>query len=82
MKRTNTDQDLAAWCAALAAPKVGDKVPPGWRTARELCAILGKSDTRTYELLRDAVERGTCERRDFRVPAAGTVRAVPHYKLK
>jgi len=79
---TTKDPDLAKWCAALASPKVGDTVPPGWHTTRELCAMLGKSDTRVREMLQQAVANGKCERREFRVPAANTVRGVPHYKLK
>lgn len=83
MKKKVTAEDLvaSAWCAALASPQVGDKVPPGWHTTRELCAMLGKSDTTVGELLRKAVAAGKCERREFRIPAAGTVRGVPHYRL-
>jgi hypothetical protein len=43
--------------------------------------MLGKSDTRVGEMLREAIANGKCERREFRIAAAGTVRAVPHYKL-
>jgi hypothetical protein len=78
---TTKDPELSAWCAALASPQVGDTVPPGWRTTRELCTLLGKSDTRVGEMLREAIANGKCERREFRVAATGTVRAVPHYKL-
>lgn len=83
MKKKVTAEDLvsSAWCAALACEKVGDKVPPGWHTTRELCAMIGKSDTTVSELLRKAVAAGKCERREFRIPAAGTVRGVPHYRL-
>jgi hypothetical protein len=81
-KVTAEELNASAWAAALASPKVGDKVPPGWHTTRELCAMLGKSDTRVGEMLREAVASGKCERREFRIAAAGTVRAVPHYKLK
>ena len=80
--KSKPDPDLARWCAALAAPKVGEEVPEGWHTTRELCAMLGKSDTRIGELLREAIAKGKCERREFRIPAAGTVRGVPHYRLK
>jgi hypothetical protein len=82
MKRTTPDPDLAAWCAALASAPTQDVVPPGWHTCRELSKRLGKSDSRMGELLRAAIERGACERKEFRVPAAGTTRPVPHYKLK
>jgi hypothetical protein len=78
----NPDPDLAKWCAALASPIAPDEVPPNWHTARELCKKLGKSESRMNELLRRAIEAGKCERQEFRIPAAGTVRPVPHYRLK
>jgi hypothetical protein len=81
MSRTKADPNLAAWCAALASTKMGDTVPPGWHTTRELCTLLGKSDTRVGEMLREAVAAGKCERREFRIPSANTVRGVPHYRL-
>lgn len=77
-----TDPDLAAWCAALASPPATDKVPPGWHTARELRKRLGKSESRLRALLQAAIERGACERKEFRVPLGGVTRPVPHYKLK
>ena len=81
-KQIGSDSDLAAWCAALASPIIPDKVPPGWRTSAEICALLGKSPTRTSELLRCAVREGRAEKKQFRIAAAGTVRPVPHYRLK
>lgn len=74
--------EASAWAAALSTTAAQDTVPPGWHTARELCALLKKSNTRVGELLSEAVRQGRCERKDFRVAAAGTVRPVPHYKLK
>lgn len=82
-KRVTAEQLVqSAWCAALAAPAAADQVPPGWLTAREVGKLLGKSQTRTGEMLLRAVSEGRCEKALFRVPAAGTVRPVPHYKLK
>jgi predicted DNA-binding ArsR family transcriptional regulator len=83
MRKNVTAEKLvaSAWAAALAGPKVGDKVPAGWHTARELSEMIGKSTTRTYEMLQKALRQGKCERREFRIPAAGTVRPVPHYRL-
>jgi hypothetical protein len=81
-KNVPPDADLAAWCAALSTTTAQDTVPPGWHTTRELCALLKKSNTRVGELLREAVRENRCERKYFRVAAAGTVRPVPHYKLK
>ena len=82
-KKVVTADELvaSAWAAALASPTVPDKVPSGWHTCRELSKRLGKSDSRMGELLRAAIERGACERKEFRIPAAGTTRPVPHYKL-
>lgn len=82
-KKVTSEQLVAsAWCAALATLRAADKVPPGWHTSRELCAMLGKSETRLNELLRRAMAAGRCEKRQFRIESAGTVRPVPHYRLK
>jgi hypothetical protein len=83
MRKSVTAEKLvaSAWAAALAPPKVGEKVPAGWQTSRELCELIGKSDTQTNVLLRKAISQGKCERREFRIPTAGTVRPVPHYRL-
>ncbi len=75
------DTDLAAWCKALAAPAIEDTVPPGWHTTRELAAKLGKAESTLNHNLCRAVREGRAERREFRIPAAGTVRPVPHYRL-
>jgi hypothetical protein len=83
MSKVTAEQlNASAWAAALSSPKTGDTVPPGWHTTRELCAMLGKSDTRVREMLQAAVANGKCERREFRIPSATTVRGVPHYKVK
>jgi hypothetical protein len=84
MRKNVTAEELeaSAWAAALATTITPDTVSPGWHTTRELCALLKKSDSRVGELLREAVREGRCERKNFRVAAAGTVRPVPHYKLK
>lgn len=84
MSKKVTAEDLvaSAWAAALNTQNAAEKVPVGWHTSRELRAILGKSESRMGELLREAVLSGKCEKRLFRIAAAGTVRPVPHYKLK
>jgi hypothetical protein len=83
MKKKITAEKLAAsaWAAALTTTIASDKVPPGWQTTRELSLLLGKSDTRVGEMLREALRAGKCERQMFRIPTAGTVRPVPHYRL-
>lgn len=81
-KLTAEQIEASAWAAALRSEFVADKVPEGWHTSRQLCQMLGKSDSRLLEMLRVAIDAGRCERKEFRIPAAGTVRPVPHYKLK
>lgn len=83
MRKNVTAEKLtaSAWAAALNATIVSDKVPAGWHTARELSEMIGRSSTRTFEMLQKALRQGKCERREFRIPAAGTVRPVPHYRL-
>lgn len=75
------DPDLAAWCAALASPVVTDTVPPGWLTARELAAKLGKAAPTVGTLLARAVREGRAERQNFRITTGQVTRPVPHYKL-
>ena len=82
MNKVTAEQlNASAWAAALASPLVTDKVPPGWHTARELRKRLGKSESRLRELLQSAIERGACQRKEFRVLSGQVVRPVPHYKL-
>jgi len=83
MRKNVTAEKLtaSAWAAALTTAIASDKVPEGWHTTRELCMMLGKSDTRIGEMLREALHKGKCERQLFRISTAGTVRPVPHYRL-
>jgi len=83
MRKNVTAEKLvaSAWAAALSTTITSDKVPAGWHTGRELSEMIGRSSTRTYEMLQKALRHGKCERREFRIPAAGTVRPVPHYRL-
>jgi hypothetical protein len=81
-KLSTPDQDLARWCAALAAPVVEDQVPPGWHTASDLAAKLGKPTSTMGKLLLAAIRAGKCETQKFRVPCGSLVRPTPHYKLK
>lgn len=80
-KLTTPDPDLAAWCAALAAPPTPDEVPPGWHTAKELSAMLGKAGPTIGTLLSRAIAQGKCERKDFRVVSGQVTRPIPHYRL-
>jgi hypothetical protein len=78
---TTKDPDLAAWCAALAAPTVTDTVPVGWHTTREIAARLGKGGSTIGGLLCRAVREGRAERQDFRITSGQVTRPVPHYRL-
>lgn len=81
-KLTASDPDLAKWCAALAAPAATDEVPPGWHTARELAAKLGKALPTMGALLGRAVREGRADKKEFRITTGQVTRPVPHYKLK
>jgi len=79
---TSKDPDLAAWCAALASPVALDTVPPGWLTAKELAAKLGKALPTVSTLLTRAVAEGRAERQMFRIQSGQVTRPVPHYRLR
>jgi len=80
-KQIGSDPDLAAWCAALAAPQTPDEVPPGWHTAKELAAALGKAGPTIGTMLSRAIAEGKCERKDFRIISGQITRPIPHYRL-
>ena len=80
--KSKPDPDLARWCAALASEIVTDEVPPGWLTATDLSAKLGKPTSTMGKLLLAAVRAGKCEVKKFRISCGAFVRPVPHYKLK
>lgn len=79
---TTKDPDLARWCAALAAPIVTDEVPPGWHTAKQIAAELGKATPTVGALLCRAVAEGRAERQSFRIRSGQVTRPIPHYRLK
>ena len=81
-KHPKPDADLAGWCAALATAAAPDKVPPGWLTARELSAKLGKGESTISHQLCLAVRESRAERQQFRIVSGQVLRPVPHYKLK
>jgi len=81
-RAASPDPDLAAWCAALAAPAIEDTVPPGWLTSRQLAAKLGKGESTISRLLLLAVKEGRAIKQDFRLSTGAGVRPVPHYCLK
>ena len=74
--------EASAWSAALLTRAVADKVPPGWLTARELAAKLGKGESTISHQLCLAVREGRAERQQFRIVSGQVLRPVPHYKLK
>lgn len=83
MKKPTAEQlAAAAWSAAAREINQPEPVPANWHTSKQLCKMLKLSDSRVGELLRELLAKGKAERMEFRVAAAGTVRPVPHYRLK
>ena len=82
MKSKAHNDDLAKWCAALAANVVTDEVPPGWLTARELGKKLGISDSTMGKKLNRSLREGRVEKKLFRIATGQVTRAVPHYYAK
>lgn len=73
------------WITALAAAvtEKADAVPAGWKTAKQVMQEIGKSETRTRELLAAMISVGKVSVEEFRVVTPrGRVMAVPHYLLK
>lgn len=70
----------SAWESIAESRKKEDVVPKGWHTSEYLAKALKKSRTRMGEILKAALDEGKCERREFRIKAAGTVRPVFHYR--
>jgi hypothetical protein len=81
-KVTAEQLEASAWAAALATPKIVDEVPPGWHTAKQIAAELGKATPTVGALLCRAVADGRAERKTFRITAGQVTRPIPHYKLK
>jgi len=81
-KLTAEQIEASAWAAALASPVALDTVPPGWLTAKELAAKLGKALPTVSTLLTRAVAEGRAERQMFRIQSGQVTRPVPHYRLK
>jgi hypothetical protein len=79
-KIVTPDADLAAWCAALSTIASQDTVPPGWLTARQLAAKLGKAESTVSGQLSRAVREGRAETQSFRIATGKLVRPVPHYR--
>jgi hypothetical protein len=84
MKKQPTAEQLeaSAWAAALSTPTLEDAVPPGWLTARDLAAKLGKAESTMNHQLCRAVRENRAERQEFRIVSGAVCRPVPHYKLK
>jgi len=55
-------------------------VPKGWFTAREWARKWGIRAAQTRERLRDAVEDGEMELRNFRIWSGQRLYPVPHYR--
>lgn len=64
----------------LAAIETVDKVPPGWKTKREIAKETGFSPKYIEQLLRASVEAGKIQRKTFKIQVGEFTRVVPHYK--
>ena len=80
-KLSTPDADLAAWCSALVPNEI-DEVPPGWITAHDLAAKLGKSRDTVGNQLTCAVKAGRAEVKKFRIMTGRGSYPTPHYRLK
>jgi hypothetical protein len=81
----NPDNDLAAWCKALAEAKGGhmpDVVPPGWRSGIELAKELKISPQTMAQKLHRLVAQGKAEKKVFRVMTGRMAFKVNHFRLK
>jgi predicted transcriptional regulator len=66
--------------AELLKNPVRQEVPKGWKTTAEIAREIGLSESQTNKLLRDAVQKGTMERKEFRIDTGGMMRPIRHYK--
>lgn len=72
------------WMQALsdAVNETADKVPKGWITTKEFAQIVKLSDQQASRQMRLLIEKGKAETRRFNIKRGGSVRPIPHYKLK
>ena len=59
----------------------GEKKEPGFFTTKEWMKKIHRSGSQTVKLLRDAVDAGAMEVRNYSVQTGTTKRPVPHYRL-
>lgn len=73
------------WISALAKSleDSADKVPAGWKTARQVADEMGRSVGNANRVIQALIKSGSAETKSFKVstPSCG-VRAVPHYRIK
>jgi len=68
--------------AQIRVSKV-DKVPDGWFTRAQLEKEWDLSQAHTGLLIKQAVDGGRAEVRNFKIPhAARTCQSTPHYRFK
>ena len=84
-----TGDDVSPWVKAAednAAANLIDEVPEGWKTMKEIADqdFSGMSLSRASTYVRELVEAGTAEKKQFRIKRAGSLhpRLIPHYRLK
>lgn len=69
-----------AFRQALCTREV-EVVPEGFFTSSEWSDMLGNSHSHTRRLLRDGVNAGKVETKDFRVRVGRSIRKEAHYRL-
>lgn len=68
---------LAELQAALSEP--ADKIPRGFKTAKQWAEEWDFQTAHTLKLLRNGVEKGLMEVRKFRTASGAGIRAIPYY---
>ncbi len=71
-----------AWSEAAASVDVGDAVPAGYKTSRELQEILGLGKSATQAKIYKLLQANKAESKYFRIMNGGAIKPVPHYRLK
>ncbi len=76
---------LNPWLAEMLRLRQGkaDVVPTGWHTREEVQLKMGIGRTGCVCALREMIEAGSAEVRQFRIPnKSGDIKPIPHYRLK
>ena len=58
-----------------------DAVPPGWKTAKQIAEEMDVCYEMAKLKLKDLVDAGLAERKDFKVKWGRGIRGLPHFRL-